>query len=95
MVSQRLEGWTTRSCTPGSTPGAASFSASSSGTSASSESQSQPPSHGPSVQYSQPRPTGGAMLAIESNASAEEPMASKPGIILTRCWVVRVPARSA
>ncbi len=35
------------------------------------------------------------MLAIESNVSAPEPIASKPGISRTRCWVVVVPARSA
>ena len=78
---------------PASTLGAASLAASSSGTSAISASQSQPPS----VTYSQPRPTGGASEAIESKTPvrSSEPIASKAGIIRTRCWVVRVPARSA
>ncbi len=35
------------------------------------------------------------MLDIESKVSAPAPIASKPGISRTRCWVVRVPARSA
>ena len=48
-----------------------------------------------SVRYSQPRPTGGAMLAIESKVSAPAPIASKLGWIRIRCWVVVVPARSA
>ena len=37
----------------------------------------------------------GAMLAIESNVSAPAPIASKPGCSRIRCWVVRVPPRSA
>ena len=78
---------------PASTLGALSFSASSSGTSAISASQSQEP--GPLVRYSHPRPAGGAMLAIESKVSAPAPIASKPGCTRTRCWVVRVPVRSA
>ena len=78
---------------PASTVGALSFSASSSGTSASSASQSQCAP----VRYSHPRPTGGAMEAIESKmpVSASSPVASKPGCSRTRCWVVRVPLRSA
>ncbi len=35
------------------------------------------------------------MLAMASKVSAPVPIASKPGCIRTRCWVVRVPARSA
>ena len=63
MVSHRLDGWMTRSYSPASTDGAASFSASSPGSSASSASQSCTSA----VRYSQPRPTGGAMVRIESN----------------------------
>ncbi len=37
------------------------------------------------------------MVRIESNApvASSEPNASNSGSIRTRCWVVRVPARSA
>jgi hypothetical protein len=75
------------------TVGALSFSASRSGVASSSASQSQRPS----VRYSQPCPTGGAIDRIESKTPvpASVPIASKDGWSRIRCWVVRVPARSA
>lgn len=93
MVSHRLEGSTTRSYGPGSTLGARIFSASSSGMRASSSPQSQPVP----VRYSQPRPTGGAMVRMESNSPVDSSTdkAVSCGCSRTRCWVVTVPAVSA
>ena len=54
---------------------------------ASSASQSQPPP----VRYSQPRPTGGARVRIESKTPVvrvDAPCASSSGCSRTRCWVV-------
>lgn len=93
IVSHRLDGSTTRSYRPASTLGARIFSASSSGIRASSSSQSQPVP----VRYSQPRPTGGAMVRMESNSPLDSSTdtAFNCGCSRTRCWVVTVPAVSA
>jgi hypothetical protein len=93
IVSHRFVGSTTRSYTPGSTDGAATFSASSAGSRASSPSQSQPvPSR-----YSQPRPTGGAVVRIDSNAPVSRSTATAVTVASTRTrrWVSADPARSA
>jgi hypothetical protein len=98
MVSHRLVGSITRSWAPATTLGALVFSASSSGTSASSASQSQSTGPGPLLRrYSQPRPTGGASVRMVSKPPPARPtaVAANEGAIRTRCWVVRVPARSA
>ncbi|CAM5629819.1 hypothetical protein STENM223S_03819 [Streptomyces tendae] len=60
---------------------------------ASSSSQSQPVP----VRYSQPRPTGGASVRMESNSPLESSTdtAVSAGCSRTRCCVVTVPAVSA
>ena len=80
---------------PDSTDGAASFSASSSGSWASSASQSQLPSDAGPVRHSHPRPTGGAIVRIVSKPVSESASASSWACRRTRCWVARVPFRSA
>ncbi len=94
IVSHRLEGSITRSYAPASTLGARIFSASSEGISDSSASQSQPPAP---VRYSQPRPTGGARVRMESKSPVDSSTATAVswGCSRTRCWVVVVPAESA
>ncbi len=83
----------TRSYVPGSTDGAATRSARCPGSAASSAAQSQPSP----VRYSQPRPTGGASERMLSNdpVARSTPTAVTTGSRRTRCWTVRVPARSA
>ena len=85
---------------PASTDGAARFSASSSGRSFNSVSQSQFPSAPPApasppVNHSQPRPTGGATVRMVSNPESDSASASSWHCRRTRCWVARVPFRSA
>ena len=75
------------------TDGALIFSARYSGMRVISSSQSQ---RSP-VRYSQPRPTGGAMLSIVSKepAAGSTAVAVSVGSSRIRCWVVVVPAVSA
>ena len=81
MVSHKLVGSITQSYRPASTEGAAFFSANQSGNCANSDAKSQPVP----CKYSQPRPTGGAVVDIDSNPASSTAMASTSGLTRTRC----------
>ena len=95
MVSHRFDGSTTRSYVPASTEGARQLLGQELGQPASSASQSQSPADVGPVRNSQPRPTGGASVRMVSKPLSERASASSWACSRTRCWVARVPLRSA